>query len=100
MKNWVPPMPTQWAGLVSHKEDELIVGSIVEIHSVQSPAHLNGSQGSLVQFLGTWSEFNDTFLNNFLFKNVAKALNYQCMVTVRDLQLLVYGTLSYYCMRP
>jgi hypothetical protein len=52
-------MPTQWAGLVSHKEDELIVGSVVEIHSVKSPAHLNGSQGSLVQFLGTWSEFND-----------------------------------------
>ena len=57
MKNWVPPMPRQLAGLVSHKENELIVGSIVQVHSVKSSAHLNGSQGKLVHFVGTWSEF-------------------------------------------
>ena len=53
-------MPTQLTGLVSHKENELIVASIVEIHSVKSSDHLNGSQGSLMQFLGTWSEFNNS----------------------------------------
>jgi hypothetical protein len=52
-------MPTELAGLVSHKEDQLIAGCIVEIHSVKSSAHLNGSQGKLVQFAGTWSEFNN-----------------------------------------
>jgi hypothetical protein len=52
-------MPSQLAGLMSHKDNELIAGSIVEIHSVKSSSHLNGSQGTLVQFVGTWSEFKN-----------------------------------------
>jgi hypothetical protein len=47
MKNWIPPMPSA----LDHRR-QLVLGATVEIHATAA------SQGKLIQYLGTWKDYN------------------------------------------